>query len=343
MSANLATLADGRTAFAFLKGFPAWHYLGNEMEETATFDEWLKNSGADRNASMVPLYVEQNGIYKPVTDRMAIMGDDGTVYSISSDHYKIHQYRQVFAGGVKVMDSINKAMELHPDLAEKAGFEKLPKLVITAMGLIGDGSRGFMSIGIAAQAIQIAGDAHKLCLNFLTGHDCKTVTQWLVSFIRVVCQNTWNATLANNEGSFKIRHNREFNEEQAVNAMIALFDTIEAYRGVAEALRRFKASEEMIVTFFKSVAGIDPKEKRDEISTRRMNVYEQLWNDYRYGIAEEGLDKNSGLAMWNAVTRYVDHSLTKDTIKRFEKAQFGTGQTLKADAYATLQNMLVAA
>jgi hypothetical protein len=90
---------------------------------------------------------------------------------------------------------------------------------------------------------------------------------------------------------------------------------------------------------FKALVGIDPAAKKEDIATRTLNNYSQLWQDFFTSAHERNGDQSAFTAL-NAVTRYVDHSKTVRNGDRMSSATFGAGDRFKGEAMALLMPLI---
>lgn len=344
MSANIAANVAGGYSFAAREGVVVWWSREdhNVMTAKSTRDEWMKAAGLDYRVETAPVFMQlPSGEFVPVDDRMVTYRTDTNLaFDVISDHYKAHQNSELFDTAESIVSALN--MVSGKDIAgAEAVFESAPEWRVCVAGALGKGERVWVGIDAPDSKVAIGGGAHNVNLSLLTGHDGTLASALLLSTTRIVCQNTMRAALNDQQGMFKIRHSRDYDQASMIEGFAAIIQGVARYKAIGDALATAKLAEAQVVAFFKGVAKIDPKLRQDEISTRKLNQYKALWDAWKVS-ATEGCDKDSAWCAWNAVTRYVDHDRMTDPAKRFDSANFGSGAALKADALANLRQLVAA-
>jgi hypothetical protein len=212
----------------------------------------------------------------------------------------------------------------------------------TALSLRG----GALVVATAAfeQSVSVAGDTHTVRLMSSTSYDTTMATLLAAHFTRVVCNNTFVGALLGAAHVIKLTHAKEYNVEVAQRTMATVLQSIKEYKALGDAMASVTFTKEQLTMVFKTAIGIDLNEKKEDVSTRKMNAYRALWEDYSKTTQET--EAGTAWAAWNAVTRFVDH--TRDTkqgeananLSRFASATFGTGKTTKATVWNMLAPMV---
>jgi phage/plasmid-like protein (TIGR03299 family) len=342
MSHNIGTMNDGRATMAFRGDRnDIWHRLGQQCQPGWTVDDWATNSGLAWTAEKVPALADLSALnlspsnawerFRVENRHFIARSDNGHILSPGTvtDIYKVVQPKEAldfFQQYVSVDDrfAIDTAMCL------KSG-----EIIAATAVFNGD--------------TDVVGEKHRARLLMTTTFDGSGATIAKATMTRVVCNNTLNAALADGgKSTISIRHNTKFNPDKVGKELAQIASGFAAYKAMGEAMAARHFSDTDVAMFFKMTLDIDPKSKRDEISARKYNQFEELVNCYHVGTRREGLEARTGWAMLQGVTRYADHNRsvkgsngTPDGIHetRFVAANFGAGQLMKAHAVQLLDEM----
>lgn len=348
MAHNL-DFSTGKAGLAF-RGDRAdiWHRLGQQFQDNWTVADWAENAGLDWQAVKVEAFADLSTLNPPqgkngfatftagmarVENRHFIArSDNGHILSPGTvtDIYKLVQPSEAldfFQQYVSVDDrfAIDTAMCL------KSG-----EIIAATAVFNGD--------------TDVCGDKHRARLLMTTTFDGSGSTIAKATMTRVVCNNTLNAALADGGKSvISVRHNTKFNPERVGKELAQLASGFVAYKAMGEAMAAKHFADTDVAKFFKLTLDIDPKAKKEEISTRKYNQFEELVNCYQVGTRREGLEPGTAWSMLQGVTRYCDHNKTvqgydkgtPDGVHeaRFLSANFGSGATMKAQAVQYLDDM----
>jgi hypothetical protein len=157
---------------------------------------------------------------------------------------------------------------------------------------------------------------------------------------RVVCNNTLDAALSDRKATIRSRHNTKFNAERVHAELATIAAGFDHYRQMAEAMVQVKQDKLDVSQFFKGLLDIPFDAKPDDVSGRKLNQFQALFNAYRETV-QEGTQAGTGWTALNAVTRWVDHDRsTRGGENKVEaqvlSANFGSGATIKAKAVELL-------
>lgn len=341
MTHNIGYLADGRRSFAFRGDRKdIWHRLGNQHDDSWTVDDWARNSGLDWEAVKLPAFVDQSTMpfarsadpFMAVPNRWFVCrGDIGTVLSEGTvtDQYKIVQPREC-------LDFCQRYVASDPNF-------KLD----TAMSLKGG---ALIAVTAVYEDQNVCGERHKARLLMTTSMDGSGSTLARGLMTRVVCNNTLDAGIAEKDKSvIRVRHSTKFDAERAGKELAVIVQSFAKYKAMGEAMARVHLQESDLSKFFKASLDIDLKDKLEDLSTKKQNDFRELFNCYKVGINQEGLDKGTGYAAMQAITRYVDHNKTvrggdgtpqAQHEQRLLSANFGgSGALMKQKAVAYLDEM----
>jgi phage/plasmid-like protein (TIGR03299 family) len=163
---------------------------------------------------------------------------------------------------------------------------------------------------------------------------------------RTVCNNTLKVALSDKRAVIKTRHTTKFNAQQVGRELAQIAKGFEQYKIMGEAMAKTHMAKDEVANFFKSCLGIPFDAKKEDVSTRKMNQFEELNQAYIKTLLE-GTEPETAWSALNAVTRYVDHDKSARQgdagieQSRFHSAQFGTGAAMKARAVELLTDRYV--
>lgn len=193
-----------------------------------------------------------------------------------------------------------------------------------------------------------AGRTFKTYLNFLSSHDKSCAFVVNMGSICTVCNNTFNMNLT--DGTSKLRINiKHTSGMQAMLADVpaiisAFFVTVERFRAVIESLALIPISQADAKAFF--VGFLFSKEQTEdtatetdklEMSSRRSNQVDRLVELFNTGKGNAGLNLAD---LFSAFTDYYSHESSSgdDKFRQLASSEFGHGQTMKAAAFAIMQD-----
>lgn len=220
---------------------------------------------------------------------------------------------------------------------------------IVTIGTLGNLSQFFLSISIRGHdSFTIKGrhakQLHKVYLNLVSSHNGLTASAFLLAIIRMVCQNTVNAALADaigNGTASVYKHSKEslgkITPEAFERALKAWLAAKESYLNTLQAFEAVK----MTVDGFKAfAAGVFTNEGSDELSTTSFNRVGEMVELFQRGKGNHGETLGDGV---NAFTEYFTSgngvgSTKVNPGKRVASANFGRGNDWKRLAIAIAAN-----
>jgi phage/plasmid-like protein (TIGR03299 family) len=338
MSDNIGTMRDGRASFAFRGDRnDIWHRKGNQHDPSWSVDDWAKHSGLDFQAVKVPAYADMSsipglsygaGMHRVDTRHFIARSDNGHILSPQSvtDRYQVVQPREV-------LDWFQQYVAVDP------------RFQLDTAGALHSGEVIFATAVFNGET-DVAGSKHKMRLLMSTTFDGTGSTINRGCATRVVCNNTLDVALLEREGGIvRTRHNTKFNAAQVGKELATIAAGFAKFKAMGEAMAATHFNETDVSAFFKLTLDIDLKAKPDDLSTRKMNQYKELYGCYRVGTRQENLEPNTAWSMLQAVTRYTDHnrSVKGDPQEsRFASSvvdRTGAGSLMKANAVMLLDEM----
>lgn len=334
MAHNL-DMTNGRANIAYLGSRQdVWHHLGQEMPEGANLDTWIAQAGLNWSVEQLPVYahgIKQHAgigapdIAYPCKGWLAsVRSDTKLTLGIGSDRRKEVQPHEL----VSWFDQYIK----HDD---RFKFDVLGSL---------DGGRVIWGSAKFNGDMQVAGDNHIARLLMTTAYDGTMSTINRATMTRVICRNTMNASLADRQKSVvRTRHSTKFDAARVGQELSAIINGFEAYKAMGDAMALKHIKDDEIVKMFRAMLDIAPEDKSADLSTRKLNQFDDLSRCYQTTCNET--EKGTAWAALNAVTRYVDHDRStrgsggSADESRFISAQFGAGAAMKQKAIEYLDDL----
>lgn len=318
--------AKGEAGIAFVgERKSIWHRLGNQMQAGMSIEEWAKAAGLDWEAVMVPAFMEINGVLLPVEGvKHCVRNDNNWHLGVATNVYKPFQ-------------PIEALQVLEPYCQHDSRF---------ALDVAGhlNGGKKIWATAVFNDDYVVAGDKHKARLLATTTYDGTGATIIKATATRVVCDNTLDISLSCKGNEIRTRHSTKVDHEVVGKQLTAIIQGMGEFKAMGDAMAKHHMSEDQVSNFFKKCLSIPFDAKQEEVSTRKLNQYNEL-NDAYVRTVAEGTEPLTAWSALNAVTRYVDHDRgTRDTghgevESRFVSAQFTSGAAMKAKAVETLYEM----
>lgn len=311
------TINNGKAEMFSGSGITPWHKLGQVVEGMLTAQEAIKKALMDWIVTLEPVFV--NG--KKFEDGKAVVrGDNGYILSIVGNRYETIQNHEAFSFFDDVVGSGQAIYETAGSLAGGKKIWIMAKL------------KGSLFLDSRPED-----ETHKYVL-LVSSHDGSSSLMMMIVSVRVVCHNTLSIALNGATNMIKIRHTRNYESKKgeamkALNLCNAYFDNLQE---VMNELDRQAMTRADMVTFSEKLLPI----KDEKESTRTENVRQEIVTLFSRGKGNLGKSRWDAL---NAVTEYVDHHRTTRTKEngnseenRFSSSMFGSGLTLKTQAYTLL-------
>ncbi len=325
MPHDLATM-KGRTAMMYAGETP-WHGLGTRLDQPATAAEAIKAAGLDYQVDLTPIITE-TGLSIP--QRQAVVRQDSNqVLGVVGTSYQPVQNRECFS----FLDEVVAGGDLRYHSA----------------GALGKGERIWMLAKLPKEIrIKNTDDITEQYLLLSNSHDGSSSLRCFMTPIRVVCANTLGLAHRRGKGQgFSIMHKgnlqSKVSEAQKILGLAHRF-----YADLDDRinhLARHQPTVNQVQTYFHllypDIASSNPQRSR--------NIRQELFRLFEHGRGQDlpGI-RHSAWAAFNAVTEFVDHHRStrgrtdqERVSKRLESAWFGSGATLKAEAWKLAMEMAV--
>ena len=318
MAHELTQLADG--TYSMLRSADtniSWHGLETVIPADAGFDTWAEHPVFNWkiNRSKVRYAVSRDpsvALLEMPSQHVLFRSDNHKPLSTVSEDYHIVQPKQV--------------LEFFRDLCETN------HLTMDTAGYIRGGVK-FWALARTGNEFKVGNnDVVKQYVLLASSCDSSMATTAKHTSLRVVCSNTFHASINNGESAIKVRHSREFNEVE-VKMNLGLMDQEFAQMGeYANEMSRFVLNITDAHRWFAELVSSRMDMTDEEIfdMANKSRVFKSLWDSYVRGPGAEP-------TIWgafNAVTHNVDWVKGRSMDTRFDSAQFGQGANLKAAAWA---------
>lgn len=296
------------------------------LDANATADDWAKASGLDFTVAHEPVFLADGA---EIPGRFAVTNQSNRkVYSFATSRRKDPQPREI--------------LEFFSDVAglplEVAGAQK--------------GGAVIWALAKNEREITIKGeDTIKPYLLLSTSYDGSRATSGQWTTLRYSCDNMLNALRREGAAHIKVRHTSIF-DVVAVKRELGLYeDRIGDFERTANLLAERKVTgaevQNLLVDLFGSYKAPDKVSAdsgmlKPELTTYSQNVIEDVIRCVTTGPGSN-LNSARGTAwgLLNGVTDYVDHHARAHNVEnRRHSAMFGAGQALKADAFASVREMV---
>ncbi len=190
----------GRYSFFSVKE-KAWHNLGQIVEQYPTSSEAIKHAGLDYEVAKTPIFTKGSGIVE-TANGMEIGGnelnvpnyfanirtDNNAVLGVVGKDYQIVQNREAFS----FFDAIVGGGE---------------GILYETAGALGNGERIFITAKLPDYIrVGHGDDVTEKYIFLTTSHDGSGSITAAFTPVRIVCQNTLNASLRNMSNVIRIRH-----------------------------------------------------------------------------------------------------------------------------------------
>lgn len=310
----------GRAAMAYTGDEP-WHHLGHRLDPDATIEEWREAAGLQWEALRSPVQFDGKNDDLTVFKGRDVLfrSDTGAPLSTVSSDYQIAQPAQV-------MDFFNA-------LSTQGGFQ------METAGALFEGRR-IWALARVGVDVAVLDDVIAPYLMMATSYDGSMSTFAQFTTVRVVCNNTLQASLSNTkkQNRIAIPHSSMFNPQSVADKLMLSEETWTGFADVARALAKYKMTDVEMDTYLQAVLA-GPQDDPDKIRTSK--GYRRILGLFQGGQRGAGQDavKATAWGALNATTEYIDHEVGVKQDNRLDSAWFGKGAQLKQRAASVLTEM----
>jgi phage/plasmid-like protein (TIGR03299 family) len=314
----------------------AWHGLGQIVEQYPTSAEAIKQAGLDYEVAKSPLYTKSSGIIQTpdgivtaqtelaVPDCFAtIRTDSNAVLGVVGKDYHIVQNREAFS----FFDAIVGGGD---------------GILYETAGALGQGERIFITAKLP-DYIRVGNgdDVTEKYIFLTTSHDGSGSITAAFTPIRIVCQNTLNASLRSMSNVVRIRHTSGAKQRlDDAHKVMGLADTLTTQlEGIFNQWAKISVTDAEVKKLIqlalcpnKETLSLIKKGAEDEISTVFKNTVDDA---FAYAMASESQQmettKGTLFGAYNAVTGYYQNVRKyKDSEAKLQSIVMGGTAQLKS-------------
>lgn len=299
-------------------GKKPWHGLGNLLPTGTSIDVWAQAAGMEWEIRQAPLeFLAGKGPSAPYVtyegSQVLYRSDTLAPLSIVSNSYHLVQPREV--------------LEFFRGLVETQGYE------LETAGCL-KGGRRFWALARMKEVMELPGnDSVEGYLLLATSCDGTLATSVIPTSIRVVCQNTLHATIA--DIGVRIPHSRAFDADYVKANLSMAQEQWRSYANLMKLAARTKISSAEAVRFFQLALHGSADEPQERMKLKRKKALAAVQKLYE-GSGKGATLESSKDTVWgalNAVTQFSDWGRrTRTEDSRLSSAWFGAGARLKQAA-----------
>ena len=312
---------DTQKGFAGFASFKqtAWHGLGTILEERMSIADALKFGGLDFEVQKSPNVhrfpdateqVSKDSFFTYRTDTNCVLGDK-------------------LGKGYTVMQNM-VALDLVDELVSKQS------MTIETVGSLCDGAKVFVTLKNETPIDLGSNDITEQYLVLLNGHDGNTAISAYFTNVRVVCQNTLNASLGLSKNKHTVRHTVTAKDRltEALIIMGVMQRNTDLDKQAYQQMKAQRFTDKMFShylgnIFFTPIEMSEFKKGESSISTRKKNVIAEVVNFAHTGIGQDLAGEGSAFWAYNAITGYFSNQKTyKDSELRMDNLLWGTDSSV---------------
>ncbi len=288
-------ITDGQASFVSART-DAWHQLGTTLPDTFTAEEAMRIGFLGGwNVRKLPLVaLDPTGAQLPVEGRSAVIRDN-----------------PVRAGQTDVLGTVGSSYHIVQN-EEHAAF--LNTLVdesgahFETAGALDGGRRVFVSMKMPGH-LKVGGvDKVDYYIAAINSHDGSMAFTFMITPIRVVCQNTLNLAFGRASHMFRVRHTsgaQKMLVQQARQTLDLTFNYLEGFQAEAEQLINTELTQQQFEVIIEAEFGADEKAAAATV-TRAEKRLDEMASLFADAGTQEGI-RNTAWAGLNALTEWADH------------------------------------
>lgn len=295
-----------------------WHGIGTELKNPATAVEAIRAAKLDYAVEKEPIFLSSG---KQIANNFATVRKDNSVpLGVVGKRYQIIQNAEAF----NFFDSV-------------VGDGQA---IYHTAGALGKGERIWILAKLPKDLVIAKDDEIEKFLILTNNHNGLSCLQMYFSPIRVVCQNTLNASIKDAKDGISIRHTGDIKDkvDEARKVLNISFNYYKEFEKICKSMVDVQMDSKKATLYFSDVIGIGKKDQ-EEVSTRSKNTLEKLvtlWDEGKG--AKNPAVRHTLYTAYNAVAEYTDHertvkNLKKNPTSRLNSIWFGSGAVLKQKAF----------
>lgn len=315
--AHLIDFSNSRANIAY-QGETPWHGLGSKIDRDSSIDTWRVEAGLNWEAVKTNVQYNVNGKIITSPNEIIYRNDTLEQLGIVTPKYKPVQPAEI--------------LEFFRDLVAEHGWG------LDVAGSL-DGGKKIWALAKTENEFFVKGTVDKVCMYLMlaTSFDGSLATTAKFSSLRVVCNNTLTASMADGMDKVTVGHVGTFNA-QTVKEKLGLIDSVSSnFQEQANALASRKMKDKEAMQFIIDVlAGKD--QPVEELSSQMSKTINNVFELYKGRGMGSTLKSSDGTAwgVLNSITEHVDHHIGRNTNNRLKNSWFGAGEKVKSEAFAQL-------
>lgn len=321
MAHQIEIKESGKASFFAADGQPAWHGLGQVLQNPLTAAEAIQEASLDFTVIKTPvqytweeeLHTTNDEFVTMRTDTKRKLGVVGAVYEPLQNH---------------------EAFGFFDALVEEN------EAVYHTAGVLDNGRRVWI-LAKFPQNITIKGvdTIEQYCLLY-NSHDGSSGAVALLTDVRVVCNNTLNAAINGAKNKVVIRHTKNVVENlKAAHRILGLHNEYATIMTQAyDALAAKKVNNKFVEDFFSQMY---PRKEDTKGTTNGDRIREAVMESFEASPGSELVSAHgTAFGIYNAVTHYTNHTRTYKTAdNRLNSIWFGSGARIDQKALNLLIDM----
>lgn len=298
-------------------GDEPWHGLGQELDQTASIEDWIVAAGMSWEVVGTPVRFAADAESKMKTfngQQVLYRSDTGTPLSIVSDEFKVVQPAEV--------------LEFFRDLTQ------LYDMKLSVAGCLFGGKRFWATAETGRAAEILPGDEVRGQLVLMTGVDGTLATSAKFVSTRVVCNNTLRLAIGEKGGREARRTHRQTFDAREVKIDLGLLNGAwDKYIQDMKKLTAVKMNDDAAAQFFKQLVKTPKDDKADNgMSRGTIRAVDELMYRLRSGLGAES-GRGTAWNVLNAVTEKFTHGTARrDSDRQFVNSIYGNDAAMKEKA-----------
>ena len=345
----------------YIKGLPFKYKGTTNVEDCSTAKEVIEKAKLDWQVEKAELYAEMPMSLNPDANQDGY-SRGGNFYSPINGSYDIFRKDLNIPLGV-VKDKYTPVQNIDAFKFFDDAIGK-DKAIWQTAGFFGNGEKVFVTAKLPKH-IFVNGDVIDNYLVFATSHDGSMGVKILLTPIRVVCENTLNAALKDNDAYISFRHTESVHSKLDVaSEILGICDVkSKALEELYNGFNKIHLTDDQAADYFAKLILTDKEYSElyatdhkpmqlvlrswdamndSGISTRKCNTIAEIYYYYMNGIGQEQF-RGTGWGAYNAVNGYYSNVDNIDGQKRMDTLLFGDKANKIKQSGVLMREMLKAA
>lgn len=282
---------NGRYSVVTAKEKP-WHGLGKVLPDAFTSVEALEYGGLDYTVEKKILQTRVGGDRITIPEKFAtVRMDTRAVLGVVGRYYEVLKNVEAFT----FFDALT---------GEGAA-------IYESAGCLGKGETIFLTAKLP-DCIDVPGDVVEMYVVLTNTHDGTKPLMAYFTPVKVVCNNTLNASLRTAHHRVALRHTKDIKNQisEAHKLMGMVYKYKESLDAAFKSMSKIMVSDdeakERLIRIMLTPEELKAIAEGEKVSTRKSNIMDQIWDYYK---ADSTLDviRGTSFGVYNAVTGYLQN------------------------------------